>query len=208
MADHSLMTNIMTRTDIINILIKFYGYKSYVEIGVDEGVNIKAINIKYKVGVDPDPKTKIYYPDVKGVTSDTYFNYMKKKGIVCDILFIDGLHEAPQVYKDINNALDVLNRGGTIVCHDMLPTEEIIQHVPRQQKVWTGDCWKAWVQIRSENEHLCMQVVDADYGCGIIRRGKQKLITYKKLDYDSFVANKQEWMNIISIDEFSRKFKI
>lgn len=195
----------MTRTDIINTLVAFYNYESYLEIGVDQGVNIKNINIKHKTGVDLDPKTLIYYPEVLSITSDLFFEKCNRQ---FDIIFIDGLHEAPQVYKDINNALWYLKQGGTIVCHDMLPTEEIIQRVPREQSVWTGDCWKAWVKIRSENKNLSMQVVDTDFGCGIIRRGKQKLINYKKLDYNSFVANKQEWMNIISVEDFKSKYKI
>jgi len=205
-ATHLLAKNkTMNRTNIINRLITHYGYRDYLEIGVDQAVNINAINIKSKIGVDPDPKTKIYYPEVHSITSDEFFQHWPHK---FDIIFIDGLHHGEQVYKDINNALRYLNEGGTIVCHDMLPTDEIMQRVPREVKVWTGDCWKAWVRIRSENKNLFMQVVDTDFGCGIIQRGKQKLITFKKLDYNSFVANKEKWMNIISYDEFNRRYKI
>ena len=193
----------MKRTDIINKLIKFHGYQSYLEIGVDDGINIKAINIAEKTGVDPDPKTKIYYPEIISTTSDDFF---KNNNKTFDIIFIDGLHHADQVYKDIYNSLHFLNSGGTIVLHDMLPTDEGMLAVPRIQSVWTGDCWQAFVTVRSENKDLAMQVVNTDFGCGIICKGKQELISYKKLDYSSFVANKQEWMNIISVDDFNKKF--
>jgi len=191
----------MTRTDIINTLIKYYNYKTYLEIGVEQGVNINAINIKSKTGVDPEQNTIQYFSDIKIMTSDKFF---KINIDTFDIIFIDGLHHANQVYKDINNALKVLNKGGTIVCHDMLPTDNKMQAVPRTQSVWTGDCWKAWVHIRSENKKLNMYVVNTDFGCGVIQNGKQNLITYKELDYNSFMANKKQWMNIISIDEFNK----
>jgi hypothetical protein len=32
-----------------------------------------------------------------------------------DLIFIDGLHEATQVYRDFENAVQILNTGGTIV---------------------------------------------------------------------------------------------
>ena len=35
-----------------------------------------------------------------------------------DIIYIDGWHEAPQVYKDINNSWDCLNINGIIICDD------------------------------------------------------------------------------------------
>ncbi len=194
----------MTRTDIINQLIKYYNYKDYLEIGVDQAVNIKAVNIKNKTGVDPDTKSQIYYPDVLKLTSDEFFDYWPTK---FDIIFIDGLHEHHQVYRDINNALRYLNEEGTIVCHDMLPPDEACQRMPREQSMWTGDCWKAWAQIRAENENLSMFVVDTDFGCGIIKRGKQKRIQlHQNLCWISFVKNKQEWMNIISVSEFNEKF--
>ncbi len=199
------MDSIMKRTDIINWLIAYYNYLTFLEIGVERGVNIKAVKIKSKIGVDPDPKTFKYYPNILLISSDVFFKHCMW---TFDIIFIDGFHHAEQFYRDVQNSLKFLNEGGTIVCHDMLPTNKKMQDVPRTQEIWTGDCWKAWVKIRSEDENLSMFVVDTDFGCGIIRRGKQDLITYDKLDYESFVENKKEWMNIISVDEFKEKFKL
>ena len=143
----------MKRTDIINRLISHYNYRTYLEIGVERGVNLKAININYAIGVDPDPDVHFYYryPGCSIETSDEFFERCNMK---FDIIFIDGLHHADQVYRDIYNSLRFLNEGGTIVCHDMLPTDKKMQDVPREQSIWTGDCWKAWVKIRSENENL------------------------------------------------------
>lgn len=48
-------------------------------------------------------------------TSDEYFTNNNEK---FDIIYIDGWHEAPQVYKDINNSWDRLNLNGIIICDD------------------------------------------------------------------------------------------
>jgi predicted O-methyltransferase YrrM len=48
-------------------------------------------------------------------TSDEYFSNNNER---FDIIYIDGWHEAPQVYKDINNSWDRLNLNGIIICDD------------------------------------------------------------------------------------------
>ena len=35
-----------------------------------------------------------------------------------DIIYIDGWHEAPQVYRDLNNSYNFLNINGIIICDD------------------------------------------------------------------------------------------
>ena len=190
----------MYRFEIINKLIKDNDYKSYLEIGVNNAVNIKMVQAESKVGVDPEPKVKVYYPECNTMTSDEFFETNKEK---FDIIFVDGLHHADQVYKDIVNSLEVLNEGGTIVCHDMKPRSYEAQLVPRIQKVWNGDCWKAWVQLRQERNDLEMFVVDTDEGCGVIKKGTQtKLQIREEINYETFVKYQNKWLNLVSVDSF------
>lgn len=186
----------MTRTNIINKYIIKFGYKKYLEIGIQHGINFKAVKCKDKVGVEPE---KLYEDDrVLKTTSDTFFEYNKDK---FDIVFIDGLHHAEQVKKDIENSLKVLNKDGVVICHDMLPPTEKHQLVPRIQKVWNGDCWKAFVELRTKRDDLEMYVIDDDWGVGVIRFGKQKKLDLKglKMNWPNFNKNKQEWMNVKEI---------
>ena len=186
----------MTRTDLINKAIKAYGYKSYLEIGVQKGINIRAVNCLDKTGVDPEPQSN---DTTHIMTSDDFF---KTNNRTFDCVFIDGLHEADQVYKDIVNALEVLNDGGTILCHDMNPTSEGMQKVPRVDKVWTGDCWKAWVKLRQERNDLSMFVVNTDFGVGVIRKGKQKKLSIKQeITYENFSKFKNNWLHLISTSD-------
>lgn len=189
----------MNRIYIINGLIKKNNYKSYLEIGVQAGHCFAAIDCKNKIGVDPDPSSAA----TEHVTSDDYFKGIKKK---FDIIFIDGLHHSDQVVKDIENSLKHLNKGGTIVMHDCLPTSKRMQEIPLQeQNEWTGDTWKAFLKLR-ENQSLEMCVVDCDWGCGIIRPGTQAPIIVLNPTYEGFQVNKKTWMNIISVDQFKEKY--
>jgi hypothetical protein len=187
----------MTRTDIINSLIKKNNYTSYLEIGVQSGVNFKAIEAERKIGIDPD----LFSKATNHCTSDEFFK--KWKGLLhFDIIFIDGLHEYLQVWTDIINSLEMLNPNGVIVCHDMIPFDEMSQRVPRVTKRWTGDCWKAFLELKSKRDDLDMKVVDTDCGCGIIKFGEQKLVENPSYVYEEFEKNKKEWMNIITPQEF------
>ena len=97
----------MNRTDIINFLIKKFDYKTYLEIGVSNtNLNFNHIEIPYKVGVDPD---KSVYGIQHNLTSDEFFTLNNQK---FDIIFIDGMHEFHQVYRDTQNSLNILNDGG------------------------------------------------------------------------------------------------
>lgn len=187
----------MKRYEIINHLVKYFGYETYLEIGLQNAANCfdKVIALK-KVSVDPD----IAANPMILATSDEFFEENK---FTYDIIFIDGLHEADQVYRDINNALKILNPNGTIICHDMLPTTEEMQKVPRETKVWTGDGYKSFLKLRCEREDLNMFTIDTDFGCGIIRTGKQKKLNISfPITYQDFYINRSKWMNIISVEEF------
>lgn len=186
------------RTDVINNIIKKNNYKKYLEIGVFcARDNFDKIKIEYKVGVDPGigGRTDATFT----MTSDEFFELTNDK---FDIVLVDGLHHADQVYKDIINSLEVLNEGGTIVCHDMNPQRYKHQVIPQVRGIWNGDCWKAFVQLRMERTDLKMCVIDADWGLGIIQRGSQKKLEKGELTYDNFDKNRNEWLNLLSEKEF------
>lgn len=190
----------MKRTDIINRVIKKIGAKKYLEIGVDNGQNFESIVCNYKVGVDPDTS----YPVTFKLTSDNFFNINTE---TFDVIFVDGLHHAEQVYRDIINSLKILNEGGYIICHDLNPPTEEHQVIPYRGGDWNGDCWKSFVQLRKERNDLSMFTVNTDYGCGVITKGQQDVLCFNEpLEYQYFDANRKEWLNLISPEEFLIKF--
>lgn len=188
----------MTRTQIIQLLIDKIDGKTYLEIGMGPGTNFALLKCDNMICVDPNPTVPVTYK----LTSDAFFEQNTNK---YDVIFIDGLHWSEQVYKDIVNSLGVLNENGYIVCHDMNPHSELIQRYPQAipESEWTGDCWKAWVKLKSERSDLNMRVIDTDYGCGVINFGKQKLIEIDSdLNWDLLNNKRKQLLNLITVDDF------
>lgn len=203
--------NIIKRYDIINSFIKKNNYINYLEIGVNNGLNIKKIIAEHKDGVDSG-REGVFAPETNyRVTSDEFFGLIKDHDIKYDIIFVDGLHHDYQVYKDIINSLNHITSNGTIICHDINPLWEITQRNEAFPGCgcWNGSCWKAWVKLKAERNDLEMYVVDTDHGCGVIKRGKQKLIKLPtdafNLDFDYLDSNRKELLNLISVEEFFKK---
>lgn len=190
----------MTRTELINTLIRKNNYNTYLEIGVNTpaqpGYNWSGISVAIKHGVDPNVDTTY-----KMTSNDFFEKHVSRK---YDIIFIDGLHLFDQVYKDIINSLKWLEPGGTIVVHDCNPIEEITQRRIRESDAWHGDVWKAIVKLRMEAEDLSIHTVDTDEGCAIIRPGMQKILVTDDniFEYSFLEHNRKVALNLISIDEF------
>ena len=190
------------RVDIINRLIKKYNYKTYLEIGVRAMETFDKVNLpeENKESIDPNYDYVTYQ-----LTSDEAFKTFSKNK-KWDIIFIDGLHTSEQVGRDIENSLKHLNENGAIVCHDMLPPNSDWLSLSR-----CGNGWEAFAKLRRTNKNLEMYVVNTDYGCGVIRVGKQTLHKNKTLtnymDFSYFLENKKELMNIKSTEEFKELTK-
>ena len=60
-----------------------------------------------------------------------------------------------------------LEEGGIIFLHDCLPRSLFEQAVPRSQHIWTGDVWKAIVDLR-QNDNLEIYTCEIDQGIGVI----------------------------------------
>lgn len=199
----------MNRTEIIQHIIDHRGYNSYLEVGSFRNENFYRIRIDRKISVDPDPES---YADYQ-MTSDQYFTDNDEK---FDIIFIDALHQHDQVWRDIMNSLEHLNRDGVIVLHDCLPKTEKMQiedFTSHQHEEWTGDVWKAYYKAFSELQYR-VQVVDTDYGCGIIdtkminQDVQSCKVHMEDLKYEDFLRLKREdKLGVISVDEFLSRYR-
>ena len=156
-----LKNKAMNKTETIQSIIDLNGYKSYLEIGLGDGANFKSIQVDYKQGIDP----------VVNTDSDSFFESNTES---FDLIFIDGLHHSDQVEKDIVNAWNFLNTKGQILIHDIKPPTFDSQVIPRKQKVWCGDVWRAWYGLK--NTKLKLGYLEEDFGLGVIYKTKHKLV--------------------------------
>jgi SAM-dependent methyltransferase len=148
------------RIGIISRLLETAPGRSYLEIGCDANTTFHSVPTIDKVGVDPAAGGTLR------MTSDDFFAQNKA---TFDVIFIDGLHIYEQAKKDLDNALKVVNPGGVILLHDLLPVTWLEQEVPRINATWTGDIWKLAFEY-SRREDLVFQLVTADRGVGIVRK--------------------------------------
>ena len=138
----------MNRHEVINQIINsnHLSNPNYLEIGVWKGETFKNINSNNKDGVDPGQYCDCHYVNYKMTSDDFFKNHINKK---YDIIFIDGLHTAYQVSKDIYNSINNLNDGGWIILDDVYPHCEYEQERLNLRKIGaqTGDVWKALYTI-------------------------------------------------------------
>lgn len=199
------------RYDIINYLIKKYNLVNYLEIGVFKGENIREVKAAHKDGVDPSAEHFVAPETNYPITSDEFFELIKGHDIKYDIIFIDGLHHAEQVKKDIQNALNHIVDGGFILLHDCNPTSYEAQLIPRQTVAWNGDVWKAFVDFKHSYPDIKSSVVDTDFGVGVIQYinyfiNNKVDIDETILEWDNFNENKKELLNLITWDEFKANY--
>lgn len=232
----------MNRWDIINSFIEKHNYKRYLEIGYYKGWSFDRVNCDTKIAVDPNPsktpeqeraKDGMHFLVTKKINTESTPLDLIKELIVkrksdeffeeglgkfygpFDIIFIDGLHEANQVTKDIYHALDHLEPGGIIVLHDCNPPE--YRHTTTGiNGCWTGDTYKAFVKFALQNPEYETYVVDTDWGCGIIHTpprdgGNIGWIDtmsdeiQRLVEWEHFSSHREDLLNLISVEEFKTK---
>jgi hypothetical protein len=162
---------INTKEQLINRLINAERYQSYLEIGTQKGLCYNEINCTDKTGIDPKPIETV--DNLYLMDSDTFFK--ENSHLRFDIIFIDGLHHSDQVLADVVNSAAMLSAGGTILCHDMMPANELTQRVPRESVEWYGDTWKVGYLLLQANYDLSLKFYNFDCGILQIKLGRESL---------------------------------
>lgn len=183
----------MYRWDILNHLIRKHQFHTYLEIGTLRKECFDLVDCATKWCVDPGQFGVEYDFNM---TSDEFF---AQNAARFDIVFIDGLHTAEQVERDILNSFAFLNQGGRVVLHDCNPPD--FHH---HNYALCGSVWKALYQLRRKRNDLVLYTVDTDYGVGVLQRGASERITdfNPYMDYEILDQRRKETLNLISIEEF------
>ncbi len=191
---------IQDRIQLLRYLEARIPAKSYLEIGCNRNRVFRQIGAPQKVGVDPSRG------GTHRMTSDEYF---RRNELRFDLVFIDGLHHADQVLKDVVQSLAVLNENGAIVLHDCNPISEEAQVVPmaRSGVPWNGDVWKAVVLLRGRLD-VDLAVGDFDHGCGVLFSRPNSLPlqvdrTVETLAYTELAANRKDWLRLMTGEQLA-----
>lgn len=151
----------------------------YLEVGVQEGRTLEGVRIAHRVAVDPNPSfDEQRLPAgvvVRRQTSDAFFESLPA-GDRFDVVFLDGLHEWFQTYKDALNACQHLSPGGVILMDDVLPCDAVsampsLEDSYRVRKLmgssdrrWHGDVYKTLFALYDHHKDIAFRVIDGGEG--------------------------------------------
>lgn len=208
------------RSDVINFVLQVLNREAnYLEIGVrDPGENFDRIQATNKFSVDPGLEYKSNPVDFV-MTSDDFFHGLSKGEILnpemrFDVIFVDGLHLAEQVDRDIQNSLMYLSEDGFIILHDCNPPTEYHSREDFDYKLspagvtWNGTTWKAFVKWR-QKAVLYSCTVDTDWGVGILSKrwniGSPSTKQNEFFEYSKFHADRSEALGLLTFGEFCNR---
>ena len=131
----NFLTNNLDNTYNINNILEIGSYegrsaifflKKYTEgqiscvdtwCGSDEHNKNEFINIEKNFDLNTNYFSKMNKLKKFKMTSDEFFKINSDK---FDLIFVDGDHSAKQVFKDINNSCNILNKGGYLILDDYM----------------------------------------------------------------------------------------
>ena len=224
----------MNRVEVLQHFLDQRPQATYLEIGVQKGKVLLNLRASRKIAVDPEFRISrrrrwmgfLTNPSNRQneyfeLTSDAFFEHhadVLQGGI--DVAFVDGLHTHEQAHRDVCNVLKYLKPDGVIVMHDCNPMSAAAAQfgyapkkaaqsgMPGWTGEWTGDVYKAIMQLRAERSDLHTCVLDCDYGLGIVRRGtpdstlKLSLDQIATMTYEEFASRRTELLNLRAPETF------
>jgi hypothetical protein len=210
------------RAEIINFLISQCGNDaSYLEIGVrNPDDNFNKINASRKYSVDPGAEFEDNPVDFR-MTSDDFFSLLECDSNdtiprLFDVVFIDGLHTAEQVDRDISNAYKYVTDHGFIVVHDCNPPtvhharEDYSFRLTPANWNWNGTSWKGFMKWR-QRQDVFSCTVDSDWGVGIISKSKSvglhTTLLNEFYEYSKFDLHRVEMLGLVSFMELKSRIR-
>lgn len=198
-----------TRTDVINYFIKYRNYRTYLEIGVDDGINFMNVDCSEKIGVDPS-FAKLHTsarPYCVRMTSDEFFNSIPTDQLF-DIIFIDGDHTYEQVVKDIANSKKHLSANGVIIMHDVYVFDEK-QTVYNNDSVYMGTTYQAFIQqvMMNEIKHMYNVYYTGIDLTGVIDTQPVNVIKQDNI-LDKYINIIKSYINIQGVDDIDNLYSL
>ncbi len=162
---------------LINSLINLRERKceDYLEIGVEFGRTLAAVKAEKIWGVDPAPlfsaKSSSGRLCLMKTTSDSFFEKLEP-GQRFDFIFLDGLHQALQTYRDLVNSMSHIKADGIIVIDDVLPVDDLSadpnmwrsirkrRMLGKTDMAWHGDVYRVVLEVVKKHPNLNIFVVN------------------------------------------------
>ncbi|WP_353953741.1 class I SAM-dependent methyltransferase [Knoellia sp. S7-12] len=157
----------------------------YLEIGVDWGDTFEGVRVPFRWGVDPYPNFNLRRLPAGArfspMASDDFFRGLPPQHSF-DLVFVDGLHEWRQTYRDVMASLLHIPPHGVIVLDDVVPDDEFAS-LPDQSLAlelrraagnfstrWQGDVYKVLLAILETHPEIEFRVIDGPHAQAVLWR--------------------------------------
>lgn len=156
-------------SDLVAALVSIYRPHKYLELGLSDALTFGKVApyCGNMTGVDivlsqEARNISQRYPHVRLVESTTnaFFSSFDEK---FDMIFIDADHCIESAYKDFENSLKTLNRGGVILMHDTDPVNDDLFSFKS-----CGDSYKIIKMLEQRNDVNIVTIPIAEAGLSII----------------------------------------
>src|SRR3954453_610824 len=212
------------KTDIIHFLSDLYGYSSHLEVctpttgglyhKIDRSRFKFCHRLMYRCPASHDGGMDVNFrsPDLR---TAGLFETIQALGLRYDIVLVDSFHSYDASYRDLADALRTLTDRGTVVVHDCLPPTEGLVGRDWTPGSWCGVTFMAYIDFLNDHPELASATVDADFGCGIVRKGGPRPALSSEIAdgwraargggasaFRFMTENKDRLLNLMSADAF------
>jgi hypothetical protein len=159
----------------ISSLVHSCNYKSYLELGVDDGKNITSVANFTKskcFGVDVMAPDNIDDFTFYKMTTDEFFESNTQ---TFDVIFVDACHNIDFVIRDLENSIKVLNKNGIILLHDIDPIS--IDFIDNEGLNYSSNAYEIVDYIYVNRKDLNISILPVDEaGIAIVNRKSDRRI--------------------------------
>lgn len=169
----------LCKSDIVQRLAHSHGYRRYLEITTTttghrfEAAQAAGYDLCRRLMYRCPPAFADGYPVHYRTCDEHIAACVARIRAECgplDIILVDPHHTYDCSMRDLRDAFSLLRVGGTLVVHDCDPPDRhhaVPHFVPGP---WCGVTYKAFLDFVIRNDSVDYYAVDADYGCGVIRK--------------------------------------
>lgn len=208
----------ISKGDIINRLIRQFGFTSYLEYNKFDGAT-------YYDDIVCASKTRAFLPEHSYLDAVNAERLLRLAGEAAlqdilplpqllerigpqrfDVIFFDPVHVRPDVDHALRALAGLLSPGGVLVVHDCHPERAEQTSVTRRRGAWVGQTYVAFALLRHYNRAQALTITE-DFGVGLVwNRGL--FLDYAldaDLPYPRYAAQAAEFSGLTSYQEFLEK---
>ena len=195
-----------TKADLLNELSVIHGYRKYLEIctpttgnmygAIDRARYYTCHRLMYRCSAEFDDGMPIDFRSTSLNISECV-KAIRARKLKYDVILVDPFHEYEPSARDLREAVDLLNPAGTIIVHDCFPRDRAIVGPKYIDGTWCGVTYKAYLDFILADNGLIFCTVDADYGCGVIRRNASLSIFQRMVRRASRMMRRDDRVDVV-----------